>query len=78
VARSDALFGPRRDRVSAATVDRAAATPSTALDPLTDDTVPPSIPLIVTRPLAPLTEIRVAPLEMQLLTIPPLSPGRYQ
>ena len=77
MARSEAIFGPRRDRVSAASAARLAAEG----EPV--DIVPPvheqdsiAVAPIVMRPLPQMQELRIAPIEIQRLTVPALSPPR--
>lgn len=77
MARSEAIFGPRRDRVSAASAERLAAEG----EPV--DIVPPvheqdsiAVAPIVMRPLPQMQELRIAPIEIQRLTVPALSPPR--
>ena len=79
MARSDAIFGARRDRVSAATADHLAV--AVAGEPV--DFVPPvaeqgsiAVAPIVMRPLAQMQALRIAPLEIQRITVPALSPPR--
>ena len=74
-SRSEAIFGPQRDRVTAATIDRA-STPADHVSPLPLDDVPSALPPVTITPLLPISEIRVAPIEIQRITIPPLFPGR--
>ena len=76
-SRSDALFGPRRDRVSAASI--ASSAPASAfVDPIpTVDEAGSLTPApIVVSPLPQMQELRIAPIEIQRITVPALSPPR--
>ena len=76
-SRSDALFGPRRDRVSAASI--ASSAPASAfVDPIpTVDEAGSLAPApIVVSPLPQMQELRIAPIEIQRITVPALSPPR--
>jgi len=77
MARSEAIFGPRRDRVSAASAARLAAEgePVDILPPVHEqDSI--AVAPIVMRPLPQMQELRIAPIEIQRLTVPALSPPR--
>jgi hypothetical protein len=71
-----AIFGPRRDRVAAATIDHGASPGTATVDPFAGDDVPSSVAPIELTPLTPVKEIRIPPLEIQRLSVPALSPGR--
>ncbi|MBA2258735.1 MAG: hypothetical protein H0W18_07555, partial [Acidobacteria bacterium] len=77
MARSEAIFGPRRDRVSAASAERLAAEgePVGIVPPVHEqDSI--AVAPIVMRPLPQMQELRIAPIEIQRLTVPALSPPR--
>ena len=76
-SRSDALFGPRRDRVSAASIASSAPAPA-FVDPVpTVDEAGSLAPApIVVSPLPQMQELRIAPIEIQRITVPALSPPR--
>ena len=71
------IFGERRDRVSAASVQRApeGARPLPSAASASDE-ASPALPRIVMPPLMEVTEIRVRPIEIQAITLPALSPPR--
>lgn len=73
--RSASIFGPRRDRVSAASIDRP-VTPASSLVPFVVEDAPSRLTPIVMTPLPHVNEIRVAPIEIQRITVPALSPPR--
>ncbi len=73
---SSAIFGPRRDLISAASLDRVARPGSSAVVPFVVDDVPLPLTPIVLQPLANVAEIRVAPIELQRIALPALSSVR--
>lgn len=73
--RSASIFGHRRDRVSAASIDRP-VTPASSLVPFVVEDAPSRLTPIVMTPLPHVNEIRVAPIEIQRITVPALSPPR--
>ena len=76
-SRSDALFGPRRDRVSAASIASSASASAFAdPDPTVDEHGSLAPAPIVVSPLPQIQELRIAPIEIQRITVPALSPPR--
>ena len=76
-SRSDALFGPRRDRVAATSIAPSVAPPPfvdtvAAVDEIGSLALAP----IIVSPLPQMQELRIAPLEIQRITVPALSPLR--
>ena len=74
--RGEALFGPRRDRVSATSLNSTASPEIDEPAPASHDPRSLAVAPIVITPLAQLTELRIAPIEIQRITVPPLFPPR--
>ena len=76
MARSEAIFGARQDRVSAATAERLAVEGQSVFVPPVAEQGSIAVAPIVMRPLAQMEALRIAPLEIQRITVPALSPPR--